>query len=603
MSTNEPTKREMKSIAEIKEAKKKDDAKKKKIIAIIIAVLIVIAVIIFGFGYSKGFRTIKLLEIFNKVTFDRDGQEDVAVYDGMSLKAGDTIKTGDEESFARLVLDDDKYIYIEEKSEVNFEMAGRKNSSKTTIHLDHGAIVNELEHKLTDKQSFEVVSPNSLMAVRGTRFRVSTYVGSDGVLYTRVSVFEGQVQCWLVYPDGTVSDESHMAEVGSEVLMYYDDENGITDFAKSNEIGTYYAKKPGEYVSPIRYAQLPKQVIKYLYDRSTKEGVVFEAFSEKELERYINMDVEYEEPIIAHYREEIAEYIAEHPEEFEDKKSVANAGEDANVDTTPTPAPLDDNTPDGTTPDDTDDANAEDGVDVANNGNDGNNGGAPNNAAANNAVAKATPTPTPSLADLIKQYYEEILNHPDVYAHLLPTPTPTPVVEVASAEESQPESNETPDQEQHDDNSNNTPAAPAAPAGGGSDPGSDPGSSGGDPTGEVTYDDLNSIGISNWPNGDRVNRGDDGSINGMPDGYRLSRDADGSIHLDDGSGYDRVADEGAKKFVQVSSSMPENYTDNATGITYTKTADYDSNGNIKYVAAGSTDFYTVDAGGWHLNPT
>lgn len=597
MSTEQPTKREMKSYDEIR-AEKKSQNKKKKLIAIIAAVIAIILIIIFCFGWTKGYRTIKLLEIFNKVTFDRGSQKDVDVYDGMSLKAGDTIKTGGDESFARLVLDDDKYIYIEENSEVNFEMAGRKNSSKTTLHLDHGAIVNELEHKLTDKQSFEVKSPNSLMAVRGTRFRVSTYVGPDGILYTRVSVLEGQVECWLVYPDGSVSAESHMAEVGSEVLMYYDDENGITDFAKSNEIGTYYAKKPGEYVSPIRYMQLPKQVIKYLYQRATKEGVVYEAVSDKELEQYLEMEIEYDEPIIDRYREEIAEYIAEHPEEFEDKKSVANAGDDANVDTTPTPAPLDDNTPDGTTPDDTDDANAEDGVDVANNGNDGNNGnngGAPNNAAANNAVAKTTPTPTPSLADLIKQYYEEILNHPDVYAHLLPTPTPTPVVEVASAEESQPESNETPAQEQHDDNSNNTPAAPAAPAGGGSDPGSDPGTSGGDPSGGLTYEDVRGL---RWPDGNYTDSDDDGNIGNLPEGYTLSKDGDGNIHLNDGSGYDRVVDRATGTFRQNSNGMPDSHTDDA-GMTFTKSGDYDYNGNVKYTSPGTTNYYTVDGDGWH----
>ena len=427
---------------------KDTDKKKKVIISIVIALIAIIAIIIFSVGYSKGFRTIKLLEIFKTVNFDRGSQKDVAVYDGMSLKAGDTIRTGDDESFARLVLDDDKYVYIEENSEVNFELAGRKKTSKTTLHLNYGAIYNEINSKLTDQQSYEVKSPNSLMAVRGTKFRVSTYIGPDGVLYTRISVLEGQVQCWLIYPDGTISDESHMAEVGTEVLIYYDEENGITDFAESNDTGAYLPGIDGKYVSPIRYAQLPKQILKFLYKHAKEEGATYPAISADELNEYVVMEASLEEPVLEGYRE----YIEEHPvddsskEETKEQALLPSDNEDTELvpeeTPSPTPTPLGGN-----------DAGTTDN----NNGNDANN----NNANDNVNTPKEAPTPTPSLAEQIEQYFKEILAHPDVYRHLIPTPTPEPVIEVASSNDDEEEHHDPapapePEPEQNNDSNNDS---------------------------------------------------------------------------------------------------------------------------------------------------
>lgn len=319
-----------------------DNKKKSKIIAAVIAVIVVIFAIIFAISWKKGYRTIKLLEIFKKVSFDRGNQKNVDVYENMSLKAGDTLRTGDDGSYARLVLDGDKYIYMEENSEVVFEMAGRKSSSRTTLHLNYGGIFNELDTKLTDKQTYEIESPNSLMAVRGTKFRASTYMGSDGILYTRVSVLEGKVECWLKYPDGTISSESHMAEVGSEILIYYDEESGITDFARINEAGRYNSKEVGEYARSISFAQMPKQMLSFMSLRAMELGGRFDAISSDELLGFAS-DMLKDEPILERYgiseRQLIDEGLLNHvrgeeKEEIQEKYAKAylesqkdNAGE------------------------------------------------------------------------------------------------------------------------------------------------------------------------------------------------------------------------------------------------------------------------------------
>lgn len=465
--------------------KTKIDPKKKKII-IITAVVAIVLIIIFCLTWTKGFRTIKLLEVFNKVSFDRGDDKDVAVYDNMSIKAGDTLRTGDEESFARLVLDDDKYIYIEENSEVAFEMAGRKSNSKTTINLNYGAIFNELERPLTDKQSFEVKSPNSLMAVRGTKFRVSTYVGPDGILYTRVSVLEGKVQCWLIYPDGTISDESHVAEVGNEILIYYDDESGITDFARINEAGRYNSKEQGEYVRSISYSQMPRQALMFMSQRAGEEGGSFDAISSKDLLDYANLDEKLrDEPILERYgipeRELVDDGLLDHVrgDELADV-AIINPNWNLATGAEYTEDELDGNVSDNAS----DNINSEDINDSdALNGDDSENANASENESDtasntdnkkkqedllnNNVKNKKQPTQ----AELIEQYYKEILAHPDLYADLLPTPTPAPIVDVASSDDDS-SSDETPsyvpDPDPSGDGGSSGSSGGGTPSGGGS---------------------------------------------------------------------------------------------------------------------------------------
>lgn len=301
------------SAAPVNNAAESTSGNKKKIIIItIIAIIILLIIAVSAVSRQKGYRTIKLLEAFNKVTYDRGADKDIAVYDNMSLTSGDTLRTGDGGSYCRLVLDSDKYVFIEANSEVKFEMAGRKNSSKTTLNLSYGAIENELENQLNSDESYEVQTPNSLMAVRGTRYRISAYEGADGIFYTRISVFEGKVECRLIYPDGSYSDESEMAEAGKEILIYYDEENGITDYVGIDEEGHYVAEKNGNYIRDIKYEQLTKQVLNYMLNRVQNDGVVYEAISEDEIVKYISGELA-EEPEI--YIEEIVEEIAEALEE------------------------------------------------------------------------------------------------------------------------------------------------------------------------------------------------------------------------------------------------------------------------------------------------
>lgn len=69
--------------------------------------------------------------------------EDMKLYEGYALRI-------ESDSFARLVLDNDKYIKLEENSKATFEKLGKDKTGYTTINLQYGAITNEKTTEIED---------------------------------------------------------------------------------------------------------------------------------------------------------------------------------------------------------------------------------------------------------------------------------------------------------------------------------------------------------------------------------------------------------------------------------------------------------------------
>lgn len=219
---------------------------KKILIAASAAAVVIIAVIIAVVLLRKedSYRVIKVYEVSGEVTVKRDGKGDMEPYENMLLESGDTVVVNS--GSMTLKLDEDKYVYVEEETEFSLEAKGTSENSKTTIVLKKGAITNEIQNKLSDDSSYEVNTPNSTMAVRGTVFRVEISYDEDGTCYTKVSVLEGKVSSNLVYADGKVSDKSVDIEKGYEVIIYQD--GSKTDYLTE--------------VQPIDYSKLPESVQK-----------------------------------------------------------------------------------------------------------------------------------------------------------------------------------------------------------------------------------------------------------------------------------------------------------------------------------------------------
>ena len=171
-----------------------------------IAVVAIVVALIFIFtGGEDAYRSIKVFEIDGTCTVERDG-DTLDAFKNMSLSSGDSFTVG-ESSFARLKLDDDKYVYLGANTKINLTATGTANDSKTMVYIERGSMLTEVKKKLSATSSYDIVTPNTTMSIRGTK--TLTEVVEDvvtGHVQTSNAVLEGQVKIKAVKvkADGTV---------------------------------------------------------------------------------------------------------------------------------------------------------------------------------------------------------------------------------------------------------------------------------------------------------------------------------------------------------------------------------------------------------------
>lgn len=214
------------------------------------------------------YRSILIYEIEGNAEIEREGMGKFSGTENLYLESGDQL-TVEPESFTRLRLDEDKYVMVEEDSALSIEAAGTEEDSRTKINLTKGAIINEIQNPLSASSTYEVTTPNSIMAVRGTIFRVEIYYDENGEIFTKVSVFDGKVSSRLIYPDGTMEEEV-MTGDGKEVIIH------------SNQELTEYL---GE-VRDIQYGELPLASLYAIRDMMDN-GKLIEGITRKELAELI----------------------------------------------------------------------------------------------------------------------------------------------------------------------------------------------------------------------------------------------------------------------------------------------------------------------------
>ncbi len=243
---------------------------KKKVIIIagVVAAVIIAALVIFLLVFRKdAYRILKIFEVDGQAKVTRAEIGDLEPYSNMVLQSGDRVSL--DTGLMTLQADEDKYIYLEEGTELVLNASGSSENSKTTIELVKGAITNDIKNKLSDGSAYEVNTPNSTMSVRGTIFRVEVYE-ENGIKYTKISVFEGGVASYLVYKDGTQSDKPVVVEKGKEVIIYED----------ANK--TDYVSEPKD----IDYTKLPEELLKKL-DEAINEGREVD-ITKEELDKYLS---------------------------------------------------------------------------------------------------------------------------------------------------------------------------------------------------------------------------------------------------------------------------------------------------------------------------
>ena len=257
----------------------------------IIALFVLMFVMTIGgvmiFGRQEGYRTIKVFEISGRVGIVNDGVEYEA-YPGMILSEGYTIVTSSN-SYVRLALDDDKYIKLEEGSKVTFDTLGVLDSGNTTINLERGVILSEIVNPLKSDESFVINTPNAVLAVRGTLFKVEVNVNEKGENNTNVYTYGGAVGSKRIEPNGNIIDEQVIIDAGYKTTVKMDDEETIyvVEEAEANEAP--------ENTEPIDVLEIPDEDMIDIYFATQNGHEMFIPMEEIEQElEYRGIDIEEE---------------------------------------------------------------------------------------------------------------------------------------------------------------------------------------------------------------------------------------------------------------------------------------------------------------------
>lgn len=190
--------------------------KTKIIVGAVFAILLTVAA---GCGKKQeAYRSIMVYQVNGNATITRDKVGAMDAYENLMLVSGDIVEVP-QDSNVRLKLDNDKYLLAESDTVICIKAEGDADNSKTYIDLQKGAVTNEIQNKLGSGSSYEVNTPNSIMAVRGTVFRVALGQTENGEYETKIDVFDGAVKVNPVAADGTVMDAEIAVEAGKETIV------------------------------------------------------------------------------------------------------------------------------------------------------------------------------------------------------------------------------------------------------------------------------------------------------------------------------------------------------------------------------------------------
>ena len=212
------------------------------ICGIVAAIGIAAALILIFVVGRNDYRSIKVFEIGGDVRVERE-KDRLDAFENMSLKSGDILEVPDG-GFVRLKLDDDKYVYLEAGTRIELYATGDEKNSKTRVFVERGSMLTEVRKKLTAKSSYDIVTPNTSMSIRGTKTLTEvTEDAATGDIKTNSAVYEGKVTLMAVKvaPDGkVVSVEKELTEGDSnsvstvkEELVSEEDMKSIVDFGET----------------------------------------------------------------------------------------------------------------------------------------------------------------------------------------------------------------------------------------------------------------------------------------------------------------------------------------------------------------------------------
>lgn len=179
--------------------------------------ILLLASLLVSCGKKESFRTIAVQEVVGTVNaegIEKNGQ----LLKGEHLASGDYIKVASASELT-VCADSSKYIYAEPLTNFHVEVAEAKTSN-IRIVMDAGSTLHDLREKLGTGDSYEVDTPNSTMAARGTRFRVTVYRDEAGDSFTLLEVSEGSVFVRLCTESGVFTGEEATLTAGEYAIIY-----------------------------------------------------------------------------------------------------------------------------------------------------------------------------------------------------------------------------------------------------------------------------------------------------------------------------------------------------------------------------------------------
>lgn len=215
----------------------------KKIIICACAAVAVIAVaaVILLLNKEESYRSIMVYDVAGSAVIERANVGTMEAAQNLYLESGDRVSVA-ADSGMRMKLDNDKYVMAEANTIFSVEAEGTDADSKTKICMEQGAITNEIQNPLSEGSQYETSTPNSVMAVRGTIYRVELCAENEEQI-TKLCCFQGQVGTKPILPDGSYGEEV-LVPAGSELTVYQD--------------GTVSE------ISDIAYDELPLQAVENL---------------------------------------------------------------------------------------------------------------------------------------------------------------------------------------------------------------------------------------------------------------------------------------------------------------------------------------------------
>ena len=207
---------------------------KKKLLFIISGIILLGVVISVIFLLPKGEESYRSIKVFDATGTQEVIRNDKAleVYEEMILRNNDEIYVHDNSNMI-LKLDSDKFIYLEEATRIKL-ISSEKDSSKTVIRLLEGKIITEVKEKLGD-DSFEVETPNSVMAIRGTTFSVEVNK-TDKEYEVEYQLIEGKIDLLIVDKVNNEVVVNSLALNPEEAVKIYVDLLSFISYEELNEI-------------------------------------------------------------------------------------------------------------------------------------------------------------------------------------------------------------------------------------------------------------------------------------------------------------------------------------------------------------------------------